>query len=130
MKIEIPEFDGKAHPDYFIDWLSTIERVFDLKDILDALKVKLVAIKLMKSASLWWEHMKKQRQQENKSKIETWSKMKKLLHGKFLPVNHHQEAFLDHHSLVQKASSVEDFIVEFDQLRMRIGRLNKFGGSK
>ncbi|GKE13997.1 hypothetical protein Tco_1421574, partial [Tanacetum coccineum] len=27
LKIEIPEFTGKVHPDDFIDWLSTVERV-------------------------------------------------------------------------------------------------------
>ncbi|GKD04434.1 hypothetical protein Tco_1179408 [Tanacetum coccineum] len=37
---------GKVHPDDFIDWLSTVERVFDVRDIPDKLKVKLVAIKL------------------------------------------------------------------------------------
>ncbi|GJX91807.1 hypothetical protein Tco_0345133 [Tanacetum coccineum] len=53
LKIEIPEFTSKVHPDDFIDWLSTVERVFDLRDILDKLKVKLVAIKLRQHASLW-----------------------------------------------------------------------------
>nr|GEV75227.1 reverse transcriptase domain-containing protein [Tanacetum cinerariifolium] len=48
MKMEISEFLGKAHPDDFIDWLSTIERIFDLRDILEKLKVKFVAIKLRK----------------------------------------------------------------------------------
>ncbi|GJX22000.1 hypothetical protein Tco_0226445 [Tanacetum coccineum] len=56
LKIEIPEFTGKVHPDDFIDWLSTVERVFDVRDILDKLKVKLVAIKLRQHASLWWDH--------------------------------------------------------------------------
>ncbi|GKF48086.1 hypothetical protein Tco_0141337, partial [Tanacetum coccineum] len=46
LKIEIPKFTGKVHPDDFIDWLSTIERVFDVRDIPDKLKVKLMAIKL------------------------------------------------------------------------------------
>ncbi|GJS58024.1 RNA-directed DNA polymerase [Tanacetum coccineum] len=46
LKIEIPEFTGKVHRDDFIDWLSTVERVFDVRDIPDKLKVKLVAIKL------------------------------------------------------------------------------------
>ncbi|PWA78542.1 hypothetical protein CTI12_AA213720 [Artemisia annua] len=39
MKVEIPEFAGKSHPDDFIEWLSTVERIFDLKDIPDHLKV-------------------------------------------------------------------------------------------
>lgn len=119
MKIEIPEFDGKIHPDDFIDWVNTVERVFYLKYVPDPIKVKLVAIKLRKSASLWWEHEKKRRQRDGKTKVETWSKMKKLLQAKFLPINHRQEAFLDYHNVGQKGSSVEDFIAEFDRLRMR-----------
>ncbi|GJX82445.1 RNA-directed DNA polymerase [Tanacetum coccineum] len=53
LKIEIPEFTGKVHPDDFIIWLSTFERVFDVPDIPDKLKVKLVAIQLRQHASLW-----------------------------------------------------------------------------
>ncbi|KAD2806196.1 hypothetical protein E3N88_39573 [Mikania micrantha] len=119
IKIEIPYFDGRAQPDEFLDWLSMVERVFDLKDIPDAYKVKLVAIKLRKSASLWWEHVKRKRLQEGKSKIRTWDKMKKLLREKFLPVNYRQDAFLDYHNLAQRTSSVEDMIADFDKLRMR-----------
>ncbi|GKE21726.1 hypothetical protein Tco_1433238 [Tanacetum coccineum] len=59
LKIETPEFTGKVHPDDFIDWLSTVERVFDVRDIPDKLKVKLVAIKLRQHASLWWDHVTK-----------------------------------------------------------------------
>nr|GEV58485.1 reverse transcriptase domain-containing protein [Tanacetum cinerariifolium] len=58
LKIKILEFIGKVHLDYFIDWLSTTERVFDVWDIPDKLKVKLVAIKLRQHASLWWDHTK------------------------------------------------------------------------
>ncbi|GJR20753.1 hypothetical protein Tco_0969280 [Tanacetum coccineum] len=53
LEIEIPEFTGKVHPDDFIDWLSMVERVFDVRDISNKLKVKLVAIKLRQHASLW-----------------------------------------------------------------------------
>uniref|UniRef100_A0A251TRQ2 RNA-directed DNA polymerase n=1 Tax=Helianthus annuus TaxID=4232 RepID=A0A251TRQ2_HELAN len=121
IKVEIPEFDGRAQPDEFIDWLSTVERVFDLKDISDKFKVKLVAIKLRKYASLWWDHVKKKRAQDRKSKVETWDKMKKLLCEKFLPVNYRQDAFLEYHDLSQRTSTVEDLIADFDRLRMRCG---------
>nr|GEX10861.1 putative reverse transcriptase domain-containing protein [Tanacetum cinerariifolium] len=48
VRVEIPDFVGAAQPDEFIDWLSTMERVFDLRDIPDHLKVKVVAITLRK----------------------------------------------------------------------------------
>ncbi|GJY22044.1 reverse transcriptase domain-containing protein [Tanacetum coccineum] len=119
LKIEIPEFKNKVHLDNFIDWLSTIEWVFDVRDILDKLKVKLVAIKLRKHVSLWWDHVTKRRRIEGKSKVETGETMKKLMKAKFLPENHRQEAFLDYHNLSQQNMTVEEVINEFDKLRMR-----------
>jgi len=52
-KVEIPEFEGKLDPDEFLEWLHTVERVFDYKDIPDDKKVKLVALRLQRYASLW-----------------------------------------------------------------------------
>ncbi|GJT89951.1 reverse transcriptase domain-containing protein [Tanacetum coccineum] len=118
-KIEIPEFTGKVHPDDFIDWFSMVERAFDVRDIPDKLKVKLVTIKLRQHASLWWDHVTKRRRIEGKSKVETWEKMKKLMKAKFLPENQRQEAFLDYHNLSQRNMTVEEVINEFDKLRMR-----------
>ncbi|XP_021975489.1 uncharacterized protein LOC110870614 [Helianthus annuus] len=45
--------------------------------------------------------------------------MKRLMRAKFLPINHKQDSFLEYHNLKQGNSSVEDFIVLFEQLRMR-----------
>nr|GEW46515.1 reverse transcriptase domain-containing protein [Tanacetum cinerariifolium] len=72
--IKIPEFTGKVHLDDFVDWLNTVERVFDVRYIPDKLKVKLVAIKLQKHASLWWDHVNKRQQIEGKSKIKAKSR--------------------------------------------------------
>ncbi|KAK6933370.1 Zinc finger, CCHC-type [Dillenia turbinata] len=32
VKVDIPEFEGKLEPDEFLDWLRTVERVFEFKD--------------------------------------------------------------------------------------------------
>nr|GEZ48911.1 reverse transcriptase domain-containing protein [Tanacetum cinerariifolium] len=121
IKIELPEFDGRAQLDEFIDWLHTVERVFDLRDIPDRYKVKQVVIKLKKYASLWWEHVKKKRAREGRSRVTTWDKMKKLLKEIFLPPTYRQEAFPKYHNLSQRTTTVEELIMEFDQLRMKCG---------
>nr|GEV24945.1 hypothetical protein [Tanacetum cinerariifolium] len=95
LKIEILEFTSKVHPNDFIDWLSMVERVFNVRNISDKMKVKLIAIKFQKHASLWWDH------------------------AKFLPEKHRQEAFLDYHNLSQWNMNEEEVINEFDKLRMR-----------
>jgi hypothetical protein len=53
VKVEIPEFEGRMQPDEFIDWLNTIKRIFEYKDVPKHHKVKLVAIKFRKHAFLW-----------------------------------------------------------------------------
>jgi len=45
-RVDIPEFEGKLDPEEFLDWLSTVERVFEYKDVPEDKKVKLVALKL------------------------------------------------------------------------------------
>nr|GEX01271.1 reverse transcriptase domain-containing protein [Tanacetum cinerariifolium] len=53
LKIKIFEFTCKVHTDDFIDWLSTVKRVFDVRDIPNKMKVKLITIKLRQHALLW-----------------------------------------------------------------------------
>ena len=53
-KFDIPEFEGRLHADDFLDWLNTVERVFEYCDPPEGqkVKVKLVAIKMRKNAFL------------------------------------------------------------------------------
>jgi len=44
-------------PYEFLKWLQTIQRVFEYNDVSQGKKVKLVALKLRKYASLWWENV-------------------------------------------------------------------------
>ena len=37
--------------------MNTVERVFEYKDVSDDKKVKLVALKLRKYASIWWANL-------------------------------------------------------------------------
>jgi len=84
-KVEVPEFEGKLDPEEFLDWLHTVERVFKYKDIPEHKKVKLVALRLRKYASLWWTNLCAKRVRERKSKIRTWESMKSKLKARFFP---------------------------------------------
>ncbi|GKV47692.1 hypothetical protein SLEP1_g54564 [Rubroshorea leprosula] len=79
IKIDILDFEGCFQLDEFINWLHTVERVFELKDIPDDKRVKLVAIKLKKHASIWWENLKRSQEREGRNKIRTWEKMRREL---------------------------------------------------
>ncbi|KAG6528032.1 hypothetical protein ZIOFF_010169 [Zingiber officinale] len=52
-KVGILYFDGRNDPNEFIDWLNSVERIFEFQEISEDRKVKFVAIKLKKYASIW-----------------------------------------------------------------------------
>ena len=56
-KVDIPEFEGRLDPDDFLEWIQTVERVFEYKEVPDEQKVKVIALKLRKYASLWWTNL-------------------------------------------------------------------------
>ncbi|KAK9212423.1 hypothetical protein WN943_001805 [Citrus x changshan-huyou] len=118
-KVEIPEFEERMQPEEFVDWLNTFECIFEYRDVPEDRKVKLIAIKLKKYASLWWENLKRQREREGRRKIVTWEKMKKELKRKFLPDNYRQDIYLKFHNFRQKELSVEDYTAEFNNLMMK-----------
>ena len=45
VRVDIPEFEGRMQPDKFLDWLHSVERIFDFKELPEERNVKLVALK-------------------------------------------------------------------------------------
>ncbi|VFQ83899.1 unnamed protein product [Cuscuta campestris] len=118
-KVDIPIFEGKYDPDEFLEWLETVERVFDFKEVSDEKKGKIVALKFRKYASTWWSNIKTKRSRDEKPPVDTWQKMKTLLKKKFLPTEYVRENFARLQTLRQGSKSVEDYTREFEELLLR-----------
>ena len=102
-----------------MNWLQTVERVFDVKDILDEKKVKLVALKLRRYASTWWANIVAKRAKKGKRKIKSWRKMKSKLKEKFLPSLYLQENYSKLHHLKQGSLSIQEYTRKFKRLLIK-----------
>ena len=118
-KVEILEFQSSLKPEDFVDWLNTIERMFDYYEVIDEKKVKLFTIRLKGRASTWWEQLQISCQRSGQVKIKSWEKMKKKLREKFLHFNYTQSLYKDLHNLKQEGS-VEEYMEAFHQLVVRV----------
>ncbi|GJY11527.1 transposon ty3-G gag-pol polyprotein, partial [Tanacetum coccineum] len=119
IKVDIPEYDGKLDPDEFVEWLRTVELVFDYKQTTEDNKVKIVALKLRKYASTWWSNVCLKRERLGKEKIRSWPKMKAKIKQKFLPSYYIQASFSQLHSLKQGSSPAKDYSRDFEYLLMK-----------
>ncbi|XP_021984697.1 uncharacterized protein LOC110880484 [Helianthus annuus] len=117
--VEIPEYDGRIDPDEFIEWLRTVECVFDYKETSEENKVKIVAMKLRKYASTWWANTCTKREQLGKSKVKELSKMKRLMKQKFLPSYYIQSSFSQLHHLKQNQRPAKEYSRDFEYLHMK-----------
>ena len=79
----------------YLNWVQALERIFELKDYNDEKAFKLAILKLKRYASLWYEHLQKSRAREAKSKINTWSKLKKRMNKIFLPPSYKQVLYIN-----------------------------------
>jgi len=59
IKFDPPEFEGNLNSNLFIEWLQALERFFEIKEHSDEKAFKVIALKLKKYASLWYENVKK-----------------------------------------------------------------------
>ena len=115
-KVDVPKFEGKLHPEEFLDWLRTIERISQCKDIPEDKNVKLVVLRLRKYASVWWTNFCAKRVRERKTKIRTWEKLKSKLKARFLPSTYVQDFNSQLHHLNQDNLSVEEYTCQFEKL--------------
>ncbi|GJV73204.1 reverse transcriptase domain-containing protein [Tanacetum coccineum] len=113
MRINIPEFDGKTlNPEGFIDWLVTVEEVFEFKEVPENKRVSLIATKLRGRASAWWQQLKLTRERIGKPRVTSWRKMKKLLRENFIPHNYQRLMYQRLQNLKQGTKSVEDYTTD------------------
>jgi len=96
-----------------------VERIFEFKEIPEDKKVKIVALRLRKYASLWWTNLNAKRTKERKSKIVTWDKMKEKMKARFLPSTYVQDQYMLFHHLNHSKMSVEEYTREFEKLMIK-----------
>ena len=87
MRTEIAEFHGSLQPEEFLDWLATVEEIFNFNGVPENNWVPLIPTRLQDRATTWWQQTKLTRNRLGKSKIMTWEKMKKHLRAEFMPYN-------------------------------------------
>ena len=77
VKINLQEFDGMVGPRKAKEWILAAEKFFESEGFDEELACMHAVMAFTKSASYWYETLKRTRARKGKTKIRTWSKLKK-----------------------------------------------------
>jgi len=117
----VPIYQGGLNPEELIDWINSMEKLFDYEETEDEKKVKFVVTKLKGHAVLWWDGVQAERKRLGKQPIKNWSRMVAKLRGKFLPSNYQQTLIRQMQNLRQRALTVKEYTEEFYKVSIRAG---------
>lgn len=112
-KLKILEFFRSLALEEFLDWLSSVDKLFLLNEVPADKKVSLVAIRFKDRAAAWWQSFCYQRYLDGLPILDDWNELKREMCKEFLPFNYRQTMFQNQQSLTQGSRSVEDYTLEF-----------------
>ncbi|RDY12173.1 hypothetical protein CR513_03067, partial [Mucuna pruriens] len=120
-RMTIPAFQGKSDPKVYLEWERKVEYVFDCHNYSEEKKVKLVVIKFIEYASIWWNQFVINRRRNGERLIRTWEDMKSIMRRRFVSNQYHRDLRRKLQCLTQGSMSMQNY---YEEMKIVMTRAN------
>ncbi|RDY04134.1 hypothetical protein CR513_12197, partial [Mucuna pruriens] len=114
-------YSGKNDPEVYLESERKVEHVFDCYNYSEEKKVKLVVIKFIDYASIWWHQFMINRSRNGERSIHTWEDMKSVMRRRFVSNHYHRDLHRKLQCLTQGSMSVQNY---YKEMKIAITRAN------
>ena len=116
-KMELECFKGELDPDKLTSWLIKLDQYFDIHDVPEYAKLKIMETKLDGHALLWWQCLKSA---PNYS-TPTWTEFMRIAKKKFMPFDVEAQLFKDFYNHKQGGTTVKEYADKLMELTTKMG---------
>jgi hypothetical protein len=114
IKLQIPSFQDKNDPEAYLEWEKKMDWIFDCHNYSEAKKVKLVVIKFMDYALIWWDQNVISRRRSEERPVASWEEIKVLMKRRFVPNHYYRDLYMKLQGLNQGSRSLDEYFKEME----------------
>ena len=115
-KLELDSFKGEVDPEILTNWLLKLAQYFEIHEVPDYAKLKIMETKLEGHALIWWQFLKSAAH----FSPPTWADFERLVKRKFMPFDVEGQLFRDLQNLKQGGLSVKEYMERLLALSTRM----------
>ena len=112
LRPKLPEFEGKADPEEYLNWEQKVDFLFDCYEYSEEKKYKLAVSCFTEYAMSWWVSEIADRRRTGEPLVTRWTNLKPILRKRFVPSYFFREQLRKVHSLRQGSMTVEEYARE------------------
>jgi len=86
IKLDVSNFDGRIDPQYYLDWVMSLEHYFKWYEMYQEQRVRFAAMKLVRQAGQYWSNVERLIALRRQEPIRIWEEMKAKLNQKYFPI--------------------------------------------
>jgi len=91
--VKLPSFSGDGNPNVYLGWEAKVEQIFNVHEVQNDQKVRLVSLEFMNYVMQWWHKTLMDIGLNKRQPVVSWEDLKQCMHARFMP-QHYRKDFL------------------------------------
>jgi len=118
--VKLPSFSGKSDPNVYLGWEAKVEQIFNVYEIEEDQKFRLVSLEFSDYAMQWWHQTVMDIVLNKKPIVVSWSDLKLCMCAWFVPPHYRKELLLKLQRLHHGPKTIDEYFKDLETTLTKI----------